>query len=101
MTPSVKPGMHAGQRLRAFRIAAHMTQQETAGWCGFSRPRIAEIESRDAWPKIDTLRKLADAYSTSVSALIGEMPPVELDWNAKERAVAIAAVNAMRNYKEK
>lgn len=88
--------MTLGQRIRTARKAARMTQDEAAYWCGFQRTQISNLENGEHEPRVSTLRKLADAYGTTVSALIGEVPPPAQVLTAQERAV----LAALRNHRE-
>lgn len=88
--------MKIGSHLRAARIAARMTQEDAAYWCEVERSQISNLETGRHEPRIATLRKLADAYGTTVSALIGEVPPPVQALTAQERAV----LAALRNHRE-
>lgn len=88
--------MTIGRLLRAARKAARMTQEDAAYWCECERTQISNLESGQHEPRVSTLRKLADAYGTTVSALIGEVPPPAQVLTAQERAV----LAALRNNRE-
>ena len=88
--------MTIGRLLRAARKAARMTQEDAAYWCECERTQISNLESGQHEPRVSTLRKLADAYGTTVSALIGEVPPPVQVLTAQERAV----LAALRNHRE-
>lgn len=47
-----------------------MTQRELGAAIGVSQPRIAEIESAACNLQIDTLRRLADAFSIEPASLL-------------------------------
>ena len=89
--------MTIGQRIRAARLAAGMTQEEAAYWCDCKRSQISNIETGCHEPRLSTMRKLADAYGTTVSALIGEVPPLVQVLTAQERAVLAALRNHQGN----
>lgn len=88
--------MTIGRLLRAARKAARMTQEDAAYWCECERTQISNLESGQHEPRVSTLRKLADAYGTTVSALIGEVPPQPREMNARERRAVDVLLQAMR-----
>jgi transcriptional regulator with XRE-family HTH domain len=52
-----------------------LTQLELAGAAGMKQPRIAEIESGEANPKLETLARIASALRVRVSELFADGEP--------------------------
>ncbi len=78
-----KPGSEAGvlgARLRAARLAAHLTQRELAGE-RFSKSYISAIERGNMVPSLPALTYLAEKLQVPRSALLGES---EIDGRALE-----------------
>ena len=67
-----------GQRLKAWRGAKTMTQEELATASGLHRVAIANIErgSRGKSPPLETVVKLASALGVSVESLSASLPTV-------------------------
>lgn len=61
-----------GAAVRRAREAAQMTQEELAEASGVSRPAIARIELGTSSVQIDRLWDLAEALSTTPSALLAD-----------------------------
>ena len=59
--------MTTGERIRQARKSAGMTQAELAHKLGISAAGIAQWENDLRNPKIETLRKLADALGVTVT----------------------------------
>ncbi|MGW3545658.1 helix-turn-helix domain-containing protein [Nocardia niigatensis] len=58
------------RRLREYRVAKFLTQEELADLSGVSRPTIARIESGTAKPRPRTVRKLAAALGIEPGNLV-------------------------------
>jgi transcriptional regulator with XRE-family HTH domain len=83
-----------GKRIQDIRIQRHMTQETLASRIGISKSSISEWEACKRVPRMETLRKIADALGVDVWEIIGfeevdYTPPVnnEVDelvgkWNA-------------------
>lgn len=64
-----------GQRLKALRIAAGLTQTALAQAVEMKQPQLAALETSPATnPTLDTLRKLANALGCSVADLVTDEP---------------------------
>jgi transcriptional regulator with XRE-family HTH domain len=63
--------MTLGERLRAARYAAHLTQEELAGE-RFSKSYISAVERGKMTPSISALRLLAERLTVSLAYLLGE-----------------------------
>lgn len=57
--------MSTGERIKAARIAAHMTQADLAEILGVAYQNIGQWESGKRNPKIDTIFKIAEALGVS------------------------------------
>jgi transcriptional regulator with XRE-family HTH domain len=65
------PEVQVGDRIRKFRESLDLTLQQLAEKTGFSDALISQIENRMVSPSLGTLVKIANAFDTSISALIG------------------------------
>lgn len=63
-------GMRYGERLKAARLYAELTQMELAERCGIAQPTISELEATDG----------GSAYTTRLARACGVSP----DWLADE-----------------
>lgn len=72
-----------GQRLRQYRRARHLTQQELADRLGVSNKSVSRWES-GGYPDVVTLAPLARALGVTVDELLGCQPPLRTlqpsDW---------------------
>ena len=76
-------GTRLGRRLREARISAGLTVREAAQLAGIpSHSLLVRYEHNDSHPPLDRLEALADAYTTTVAALIAE----------RDEAVALIAL---------
>lgn len=64
-------GAELGARLKEKRKAAKLTQTDIANKIGITQAGYAFYENGRNEPDIETLRKLADLFETSVDFLIG------------------------------
>src|SRR3954452_13287674 len=88
------PG-HLGQRVRRFRIACSLSQQELARRTRLSQPRISQIESgRTAGPlPLRTLCDLADGLGVDLEALVAGDPIYDVDLDeVRPRPQSVARV---------
>lgn len=69
--------MSTGEKVRAARIAAGMTQAQLAKKLGIADVNISAVETGVRTPKIKTLKRYADALGVDVQELIDgdAMPP--------------------------
>lgn len=58
-----------GQRVRALRKAAGLTQEALAGAAGMDRAFLVEIEAGRRNPSLDTIHRLADTLGVPVTDL--------------------------------
>lgn len=58
-------------RLKEERLKANLTQKEVAEKLGITREAYTMYETNKTTPSIETLKKIADIYRTSVDYLIG------------------------------
>lgn len=63
-------GVRLGQRLRALRLAAGLTQAELARRTGIHRPNIARVEAGRHTPSLETLARLAAAIGVSTTRVL-------------------------------
>lgn len=66
-----------GQRIKFYRFARHLTQEELAAASGLSRVAIGNYERGDREPGIGAIEKLAKALGCSPSVLVG--------WESEEK----------------
>ena len=59
------------ERLRTLRRKHNKTQQEIADYLHISQSAYAFYETATKEPKIDTLKRLAELYNTSIDYLVG------------------------------
>lgn len=60
-----------GERVRAIRKAQGRTAMEVAAASGMARSNFARLEAGKHEPRLDTLRRVADALGVPADALIG------------------------------
>lgn len=65
-------GVRLGQRLRALRMAAGLTQAELARRTGIHRPNIARVEAGRHTPSLETLARLAAAIGVSTTRVLAD-----------------------------
>jgi len=65
-------GVRLGQRLRALRLAAGLTQAELARRTGIHRPNIARVEAGRHTPSLETLARLAAAIGVSTTRVLSD-----------------------------
>lgn len=65
-------GVRLGQRLRALRIAAGLTQAELARRTGIHRPNIARVEAGRHTPSLETLARLASAIGVATTRVLAD-----------------------------
>jgi DNA-binding XRE family transcriptional regulator len=63
-------GVRLGQRLRALRLAAGLTQAELARRTGIHRPNIARVEAGRHTPSLETLARLAAAIGVPTTRVL-------------------------------
>ncbi|KKN80795.1 hypothetical protein LCGC14_0326010 [marine sediment metagenome] len=59
-----------GQRIKAMRLAAELSQEALAEAAGIKQSYLSRIEGSDHDPQVRTLKKLAGALGVEVSELI-------------------------------
>lgn len=67
--------MTTGEKIKAARIAAGMTQKELGNKCGMADSAIRRYESDRAKPKIETMVKIAKALGVEIGAILTLIPP--------------------------
>lgn len=63
-------GVRLGQRLRALRLSAGLTQAELARRTGIHRPNIARVEAGRHTPSLETLARLAAAIGVPTTRVL-------------------------------
>lgn len=83
--------MTTGERIRAARLRAGLTQQELAEKIGISYQGIGQWERDARKPKIETLSKIADAVGAPVPFLMGNgtLEDYERDDECKRKLKAL------------
>lgn len=66
--------MNIGSRIKDYRLAKHLTQEELAAASGLSRVAIGNYEREDREPGISTVEKLAKALGCPPAVLVGWEP---------------------------
>ena len=66
-----------GERIRALRRAADMTQAELASLCGCHQGTIASIERGKKSPSINLARKIGLALNTTIDYIVNGKPKQE------------------------
>lgn len=64
--------MEIGEKLKAARIAAHLTQEQAADAIGVSRQTMSNWENSKTYPDIVSVVKLSDLYDISLDRLLKE-----------------------------
>ena len=59
-----------GDRIRAARLQAHLSQEKLAELAGVDRQAVNRIELARASPTLDTLLRIADALDTPLADLV-------------------------------
>jgi transcriptional regulator with XRE-family HTH domain len=59
-----------GDRIRAVRLEANLTQEAVALTAGIDRPSVVRIEQGQQSPTLDTLIRLADAIGVPLADLV-------------------------------
>jgi transcriptional regulator with XRE-family HTH domain len=72
------PQTDFGNRIRALRMAADMTQEDLADRCGLFRTYMSRIETGKANPTLTMIHSLADSLGVHVKALFDEPADVGL-----------------------
>jgi transcriptional regulator with XRE-family HTH domain len=68
-----------GERLRAARVEAGMSQSDLAERCGIPKPRLSRYENDHILPSITSLRRLADALDVAQEILLtSEISPMDV-----------------------
>ncbi|MEX0989851.1 MAG: helix-turn-helix transcriptional regulator [Actinomycetota bacterium] len=71
MTPR-KDGKNFGQRLRASRLDAGLSQSDLEEISGIPKARLSRYENGHVAPSIQTLERLSDALNVSEASLLGD-----------------------------
>jgi len=64
-----------GERLRAARLAAELSQSELSERSGLPKPTLSRYENGHVLPSLQTLRKLSQALGVTESALLPGSSP--------------------------
>ena len=69
--------MFIGDRLREFREAKHLSQDDIERRCGLVRPYLSRVENGHTVPSVETLEKWAHALEVPLHQLFyeGDQPP--------------------------
>ncbi|MFF9894995.1 helix-turn-helix domain-containing protein [Streptomyces longispororuber] len=59
-----------GERIRAARLHANLTQERVALEAGLDRPSVVRIERGQQTPTLDTLFRIADAIGVPLADLV-------------------------------
>ena len=58
-----------GRKIKAYLRSAHLSQKELVKRCGMSQQMVTQYENNMRNPKVETLKRFADALNIPVSAL--------------------------------
>ncbi|WP_426491106.1 helix-turn-helix domain-containing protein [Hymenobacter sp. 102] len=72
------PLFHLAQQLRAYRHRKHLSQQQMADTLQVKRPSYAAYEEKRAAPPYPVLFRIARLLETTLDALLGYDPAVDL-----------------------
>lgn len=86
--------MNVGQRIREHREAAGLLQDDLAKSCYVSRQTISNWERNRTLPDIESLKRIAGTFGTTVDALIGDDAP-EIAQRVDEEARDFLLVNSL------
>ena len=86
--------MNVGQRIREHREAAGLLQDDLAKSCYVSRQTISNWERNRTLPDIESLKRIADTFGTTVDALIGDDAP-EIAQRVDEEAREFLILNVI------
>ena len=64
--PGVETGKRIGGRIKAFRTARGLTQEQLAGMVGVKRPNISRLEAGAHVPGISLLERLAESLNVNI-----------------------------------
>lgn len=62
-----------GNKLRAARLSAGLTQEELAERCGMKKQNVSRYETSDREPNVRTAKKMADALGVTLEDLITDI----------------------------
>ena len=65
-----------GQRIRKYRKAMHMTQEELADKVSISLPHMSHIETGNTKLSLPVLVKIAEALSVRIDDIVYDKPPI-------------------------
>lgn len=77
--------MDIGTRIREHREAAGLSQGKLADTCFVSRQTLSNWERNKTLPDIESLRRMAETFDTTVDALIGEDAPEVIERIEEDR----------------
>lgn len=85
--PATISGETIGERIKAFRLVRGMTQKELGTRMGVDQSTVRKYESGKLNPKIETVKKIADALGVDMNALYGD-----LVWDAVNNGLVSAGI---------
>lgn len=71
--PVTISGETIGERIKVFRLAQGMTQKELGAQMGVDQSTVRKYEAGKLNPKIETVKKIADALGVDMNALYGDL----------------------------
>lgn len=80
--PATISGETIGERIKAFRLARGMTQKELGAQMGIDQSTVRKYEAGKLNPKIETVKKIADALGVDMNALYGETETDSRDFDS-------------------
>ena len=84
--------MYERKRLKAARIAKGVTQTELAARIGVTAQAVSSFEKGTKEPKMEMVKRIAEALGISVAELYGRMDLTELWSNAACRGYCLIAM---------
>lgn len=85
--PVVISGETIGKRIKAFRLARGMTQKELGAQMGVDQSTVRKYEAGKLNPKIETVKKIADALGLDMNDLYGDWV-----WDAVNNGLVSAGI---------
>lgn len=90
--------MTSGENIKYYRKAKNLTQKKLGALCGMNEAQIRQYELGKANPKLDTIKRIANALSINYLFLVGDD---ELENTVKQNVFSLSGnefINAWDNF---
>ena len=64
--------MNSGEKIRTIRLMRHLTQKQLGDKCGINEANLRKYESGRQIPKLETLKRIAEALNVYVEDLVSD-----------------------------